>query len=445
MKIRLTYAVLALGVGYSGAAFAQDQVWLKDRRYGEGVGIRTGDVELHPGIAGEFGYDSNYFLRSGAANEPVIDTLRLRITPSFSLSTISQQRRESEGGGGEPPKVMFRAGAALSYSEFFATKSQYSDAMTKQRNFGALANLQLTILPQRPFGGDLSADFLRTVQPSNDPNFNFDRMNARFAGGIVWAPGGGMFDWRVGYEYGIVFFEDTSFRNFGNYYNQVNTRGRWRFLPRTALMFDGSATFLRYSNNPNQAASTDSDPIRARIGLNGLVTNWFAFLGMVGWGSSFYKPNPLMQNPSQYDSLIAQAEFKFYLTPNPGLDPAAATLTLSTVALGYSRDFFNSYLGNYYARDRGYVNLSYFFGGRFLVVADAGLASLGYPLFTFPVRQDPFRATYFDSSLFGEYRVTDSVGINTTLRYTSNASTTVATDDLSFKRFEAFIGVRWFL
>jgi len=445
MKIRLTYAVLALGVGYSGAAFAQEQVWLKDRRYGEGVGIRTGDVELHPGIAGEFGYDSNYFLRSGANNEPVIDTLRLRITPSFSLSTISQQRREAEGGSGEPPKVMFRAGVAASYSEFFATKSQYSDAMTKQRNVGALANLQLTILPQRPFGGDLSADFLRTVQPSNDPNFNFDRINARFAGGIVWAPGGGMFDWRVGYEYGIVYFEDTSFRNFGNYYNQVNTRGRWRFLPRTALMFDGSATFLRYSNNPNQAGSTDSDPIRARIGLNGLITNWFAFLGMVGWGSSFYKVNPLMQNPSQYDSLIAQAELKWYITPNPGVDPTAATLTLSTISLGYSRDFFNSYLGNYYARDRGYVNLSYFFGGRFLVVADAGLASLGYPSFTTPVGHGAFRATYFDSSLFGEYRVADSVGINTTLRYTSNASTTVATDDLSFKRFEAFIGVRWFM
>jgi len=38
--------------------------WLKDRRYNEGIGIRTGDVEIHPGIAGEVGYDSNYFMRS---------------------------------------------------------------------------------------------------------------------------------------------------------------------------------------------------------------------------------------------------------------------------------------------------------------------------------------------------------------------------------------------
>jgi len=32
--------------------------WLQDRRYNEGIGIRAGDLEIHPGIAGEFGYDS---------------------------------------------------------------------------------------------------------------------------------------------------------------------------------------------------------------------------------------------------------------------------------------------------------------------------------------------------------------------------------------------------
>src|SRR5438045_844834 len=114
---RIAFAVLTVGIGYSTAAFGQEQMWLKDRRYGEGIGIRTGDLELHPGIAGEFGYDSNYFLRSDRdrpPNGPVVDTLRLRITPSLSLSTISAQRREAEGGGTEPPKVSFRAGVAAS-------------------------------------------------------------------------------------------------------------------------------------------------------------------------------------------------------------------------------------------------------------------------------------------------------------------------------------------
>src|SRR5438132_8966156 len=120
---RIAFAVLALGFGYSSVSSAQEPpVWLKDRRYGEGIGIRTGDLELHPGIAGEFGYDSNYFLR--APQEQPIDTFRLRITPSFSLSTTTAQRREAEGAPAEAPKVAFRAGIAASYSEFIATKSQ---------------------------------------------------------------------------------------------------------------------------------------------------------------------------------------------------------------------------------------------------------------------------------------------------------------------------------
>src|SRR5690349_3139001 len=55
-------AVSTALLSWSGTASAQG--WLADRRYTEGAGIRTGDVELHPGIGGEVGYDSNWFYRS---------------------------------------------------------------------------------------------------------------------------------------------------------------------------------------------------------------------------------------------------------------------------------------------------------------------------------------------------------------------------------------------
>jgi len=440
---RLTCAVLGLGLGYSSAAFAQDQVWLRDRRYTEGIGIRAGDLELHPGIAAEFGYDTNYFLRS--KNEGEIDTFRLRITPSFSLATISPQRREAEGGGApEPPKVTFRAGVAASYSEFIATKSENQDALSKQRNVAGLGNLQLNILPGRPWGGDLYADFLRSVQPSDDPNFNFNRINARFGGGLVWTPGGGMFDWRLGYEYGLTYFEDTAFRHFSNDQHQINTRGRWRFLPRTAFMYDASVAFVHYNNGPT-AGQLDSDPVRARLGLNGLVTPSFALLAMVGWGSSFYKG----ANAQQFDSVIGQAELKWFITPNPGLDPAGATLSLSTAAIGYLRDFYNSYLGDYFVRDRGYVNFTHFFGGRFLLVVDGGLASVRYPTVYNENRAEihsAFGTLRAHASLFGEYRIADTFGINTTFRYTSNITDVrINNDELGWKRFEVFIGARWFM
>ncbi len=416
---------------------------MKDRRYGEGIGIRTGDLELHPGIAGEFGYDSNYFLRSDKDALKPVDTLRLRITPSFSLATISPQRREAEGGTTEPPKVTFRAGVAASYSEFIATKSANADELSKQRNVGVNANLGLNILPQRPWGGDIYGDFVRIPQPSNNPDFNFNRFTARFGGGIVWAPGGGMFDWRLGYQYSFTYFEQNDLRSLSNYTNEVNTRGRWRFLPRTAFLYDASLGFLRYTNPT--PGSLDSDPVRARIGLNGLVTSSFALLAMVGWGASFYKG----PNAQQFDSVIAQGELKWYITPNPGTDATGAGLVLSSIAVGYARDFFNSYLGDYYTRDRGYVNLSSFISQRFLLVLDAGVAALHYPNVYGNTRllvHTPFTSTLVDALLFGEYRFSDSIGLNTTIRYSTNITDTdIQGDFLDWKRFEAYIGLRWFL
>jgi hypothetical protein len=451
---RIAFAVLALGIGYSTAASAQGEPqWLKDRRYGEGIGIRTGDLELHPGIGGEFGYDSNYFLRSSndpPPNGPVVSTLRFRITPSFSLATISPQRREAEGQGSEPPKVTFRTGVAASYNEFIATDSANSDELSKQRNVGVVGNLQLVILPNRPWGADIFGDFVRTPQPSNNPDFNYNRFTARFGGGVTWAPGGGMFDWRLGYQYQYVYFEQDAFRGFGNHTNEVNTRGRWRFLPRTAFMYDASIGFIR--NDYNTPGQLNSDPVRARVGLNGLVTSSLAFLGMVGWGASFYEG---AANAQQFDSVIAQAELKWYITPNPGLDPGGVGLTLSSLAAGYTRDFFNSYLGDYFTRDRGYLSLVSFFSQRVLLVVDGGVASLRYPNVYNPQRQlihTPFNTTLLDGSLFAEYRFSDSVGLNTTVRYSANLTDTFIVvapgalpDYLNWNRFEAYIGLRWFM
>src|SRR4051812_38764401 len=147
MKKRgLSCAVFALGLCVSTAAIAQEQIWLKDRRYTEGVGVRAGDLEIHPGLAGEFGYDSNYFLTSDKDTPKPIPSLRLRITPSLSLSTLSRQRRETDEGG-EPPKVTFRAGVAATYNEFIATSGN-QEALTKQRSVGGSGSLQLAILPQ---------------------------------------------------------------------------------------------------------------------------------------------------------------------------------------------------------------------------------------------------------------------------------------------------------
>src|SRR5262249_39665411 len=136
MKFHVSLITLVCGLTVLPSfASAQDQPWLKDRRYTEGIGYRVGDFELHPGLAGEFGYDSNYFHR--ASDQDPIGTLRFRITPSFSFSTLSPQRRELTPNA-SPPDIEFRGGLSATYNDFIPTNGSQTgkDLMSRQRNLG---------------------------------------------------------------------------------------------------------------------------------------------------------------------------------------------------------------------------------------------------------------------------------------------------------------------
>jgi hypothetical protein len=427
-------------------ARAQDPVWLSDRRYTEGIGYRVGDFELHPGLAGEFGYDSNYLHR--ADEEDPVGTLRLRITPSFSISTLGKQRREAAPGV-EPPVAEFRAGISATYNEFFDVSGPDIDAGELRGLSGAL-DISALILPQRPWSFALFGNLNRDIAPSNSGlgDSDFDRVNAKVGGEVIWTPGAGLFDWRLGYNFSGTFFESDAFQGLTNLQHEITTRGRWRFLPRTALMFDGRQGFISYTDaRPN--GKTSSHPLRARLGINGLVTNSFGLLALAGYGASFYTPRP----QEDFDSIIGQAEVKWYITPNPTANPMAATLSLSSVSVGFNRDFADSYFGTYEERNRGYLNTSYFFANRFLLVVEGGVAAVLYPP-SLELGADPSTDVRIDGSVFGEFRFADSFGINGTVRYNANISDNVVEvtgaagtvqDPLDYQQFEAYVGFRWFM
>jgi hypothetical protein len=432
---------------------------LKDRRYTEGIGYRVGDFELHPGVSGEFGYDSNYFHRGpndgGASDAGPVGALRLRITPSISLSTLSKQRRDTSAG--TPPDFEFRASMAATYNEFFPVSGPQAakDRMANNRNVSGNLDLQLSILPNRPWSGTLFAGVARSLTPSNEglASESFNRILPRAGGELIWTPGRGLLDWRLGYTFSGTFFEAGTFSQLTNIQNQIETRGRWRFLPRTALMYDARLGFISYTD-PSTNGKTASHPLRTTIGVNGLITSSFSALALVGWGTSFYSA-PTTGINQNFNSLIGQAELKWFITPNPTSDPAAATLSLSSLSVGFSRDFFDSYIGSYFERDRGYANLSYFFGGRFLVVLDAGAGPIIYPE-NVPLTLPAFTDVRIDASLFGEYRFKDAFGLNATVRYGQNLSgqtihtvdtttNAVSNDELKWQQVEAYLGFRWFM
>jgi len=449
MKFRLILAATLLLGALPLTAHAQ-QPWIADRRYGEGIGVRTGDLELHPGIAGEFGYDSNYFAR--APSEDPLAAYRLRITPSITLSTLGPQRRE--GIAPVVPTLDFKAGAFLSYNELIAADSAHSKDFSKQRHVDGGGDLSLDLFPQGRFGVDTHAKFLRVVQPSNDVDTEnaYDRDTIGVGGGLTWRPGGGLFEWRAGYDLLYNYFEHNSFTDLNNYQHTVGLRGRWRFLPRTALLYDGTYSWIHYANSTEQ---NDGSYLKSRIGMNGLVTNHLGFLGMIGWGGTFYDAKS-GQPHQQFDSLLAQAELKWYLGGQQSLESVSAPVGLSWVAAGYTRDFNTSYLGNFYRRDRGYATVSYLLGGVFITELTGGIANIAFPPSYFPntaiQRNGSFSERRIDAKFFAEYRLSDTFAINTTETYDANITDEAvlispggAGDKLEFARWQAFLGVRWFM
>jgi hypothetical protein len=178
-------------------------------------------------------------------------------------------------------------------------------------------------------------------------------------------------------------------------------------------------------------------------------------LGLVGWAGTFYGEHNGIA-PQQFDSLVAQAELKWYLNGQQTLEATSAPVGLSWVALGYTRNVGNSYLGDFYQSDRGYLQLSYLLGGVFVASLNAGVANLSFP----KNQQTPnaFSEQRIDGTLFGEYRVSDTVGINATVNYIDNITSEKLDlvnaagmpdpsrqDDLAFQEFQVFLGARWFL
>ena len=474
------FAFAALG---SQVARAQEQyapqpstpAWLLDRRYNEGIGVRAGDFELHPGIAGEVGYDSNWFLRTsntgtnianGAPAAPVVPAFAYRITPSLYLSTLSPQRREGDLTS-QPPSVAFRLGMNGTYRGFVGLSSDASSPLndpSRSNNASIAADTQLDILPERPLGGDLTANYGRIIQPNTtnaDPNLSFVRDEIGVGAEVALQPGSGTLDWRLGYKFYDVLFEQSEGVPYDNSTNEGFMRGRWKFRPRTSLVYEGSIRSVSYANQQSAAfvGLVNSTPVRARIGLNGLITDRFAATALVGWGASFYDTT-LPQQP-QYDSVIGNAELKWFLSASPGIASASDIgLALSSIVLGYSRDFANSYLGNFYGIDRGYLKFFYFFAGRALLTLEGGFGAIEYPnMYWGPgvtplLRHTAFTDTRADATLFGEYRFSNTVGLNATVRYTANFSSNQVPEgtgmnpsliDMSWNRLEAYLGIRWFM
>jgi hypothetical protein len=309
----------------------------------------------------------------------------------------------------------------------------------------------------------------RVVQPNvvtADPDQSFIYDTISGAANIRFQPGSGTLTWMVGYHASDTLFETTAGQPYDTLVQGGMMKGVWRFRPRSTLFYDLTVDYSEFTNSAGSAPLLlSSTPVRTRIGMNGLITDRLAAEAAVGWGASFFNKVANFPEEPQYDSVIAHAQLKWFLSASPGFDDVSKLgLSISSIEVGYDRNFQTSYLGNFVGTDRGYLRFNYLFAGRALIYLEGSGAALEYPnLYWSDLTQR--HGSYTDAqiigTLFGEYRFTNSFGLNATLRYTQNISqqqvlvsepaagmsppTTGAYFDMSWNRFEAFLGLRWFL
>ena len=291
--------------------------WLKDRRYNEGIGIRTGDLELHPGIAGEGGYDSNYLLRSttvGVANGPPLSPRHPGARVSRHSLALPLDARSAAARGRQrraPSPLAFRAGFNATYRELVGLSSDRSRRAEQRYRRAAQPERRGRRPPRHPPGAAGRGRALRraTRAPScrtrstRIQTCRSTRTTSAAAPSSRCSPGAERSTGTLATSCTRRSSKRATGKPYDNLVQEAYTRGRWKFRPRTAFVYDATFRFITY-NNAELAEPVPLDtstPIRARIGLDGLITDRFALLAMVGWGASFY--DTTLPNQPQFDSV----------------------------------------------------------------------------------------------------------------------------------------------
>lgn len=401
--VALGAAIATLGV----ANGVEAQAWLADRDRAEGPGFRVGNLELHPGIGIEAGYDSNVFLEEENPQGSGI----MRVTGHVLLSTIGKERKE-EGEAQETEQdrqmVQFRGGLNLSYYHYFIDEVD--------PNLSGDLGLNLVVNPQGPFTLNLRESLGRTIRPFADragaETISYGRNQNLTEVELGLRSRAGILQGTLGYGFEIDFFDEDRFQYANSITHHVRGGARWKFLPSTAVLYELDVAFQDYYKDQDQAPTllSDNKRVNSRIGINGAFTNELSLAALVGYSAGFFD-DPAADD---YDNANARLELRW--------QPQQTIRT----RLGYERLFRPSFVGNYYKNDKLYAQADFLLLGALLLGVDSsisfirsglaldGAAGTGMDLLGTQERREDIRVS---AGIFGEYRVTNWLAFNATFRY----------------------------
>lgn len=388
---------------------------------GEANGIKFGDARLHPFIDIEPWFDSAAALvESGTPGRYVTaGDLLFHFRPGLKLEV--------------PSSII--ALTLLGNAEYVLYSGILNTGTRAASHFAADADLDLMINRDGQFSVDIGDHFVRSDRNSSTPSLNFGTLSlfneARLK--LIIKPYNGAISIEPGYKFGAEIFTsassiavcpdgsnsscDPSQISMYDYLNHnISLNGRWRFLPKTALVFDSNFGIRTYIN----PGSTGIMTLKAALGVAGLLTTHWEVLLRVGWGHDF--------TANSYSSVIGQAEVGYIFSQT------------GSVKLGYVRTFEPTGGTTYvtFGDDRAYLEGRLLLGGKLTL---NGTFSFDYLQFRGTASKDQFNVGL---SLGADYEIKPWVNIGGGYRLSylvSDSAVAVGLD--SFVRHEAFLKVQF--
>jgi len=304
---------------------------------------------LHAGVTAEGGYDSNVFYDDTPSNK--YDASVLRITPFAEITNTARN-------GEVPSGLFFDARATLTYREYLNSDPN----ITALRTFIPTLSASL----EHNSNGTLAFGVMESYSRIQDAPYT----HAEASRGMIirdsnlasaqlrWAPGGGRLQGVLRLTNVIDYFETAALKPANSMSNELMADVSWRWLPKTALFLQLRQGYVFYFNNSedlaaaggavalnNMARKSSSFPLRAVVGLRGLITDKTSVSLALGYQNAFYSNGD--STGGILGSTIAAGEL------------IVMPITQAKITFGLRHEFQNSVIGNFYYDDGAYLSLAY--------------------------------------------------------------------------------------
>jgi hypothetical protein len=134
--------------------------------------------------------------------------------------------------------------------------------------------------------------------------------------------------------------------------NEVMLDVSWRWFPKTAIYVNVTQGFIRYLDDSQ--TNRDSNPLRAKAGIRGLVTEKLSAGVSAGYSNGFYRDGT---NPQGLGVVSVSADTIWRPT------------FLTSVSLAYQHGFQNSIISHYYNTDSLHLAVRHAIENRLIVSA----------------------------------------------------------------------------